>query len=99
MALPPEFRFYSNWQPPTRELKALSARHRRVFLLEYRCFESDFRRQMLIQDGDVIEHVQRIGYQGPCYLFAGMIHPLVDLFPTYLRRHTLAQHAAERVEE
>jgi hypothetical protein len=95
-----EFRFFSKWQPPIDALRALSAERKgKTLLLEYWCWESGFRGQAVIRDGEVVEHVHRVGYDGPSYLFADITHPIVDLSSRYLGPGTLAQQAAGRLQD
>jgi hypothetical protein len=97
---PTEFRFRSGWIPPMDALTAFSAEHKgETLLLRYSCWESGFRGQAVIENGGVIEHIHRYGYYGPGFLFADMTHPLVDLFLPYLEARTLAQDAAQRLQD
>ena len=96
----PMFHFETNWEPPERELIALSKKCRRLrFLLEYSCWESGFRGQMVICNGEVIEYAHRQGYDGPAYLFAEITHPLVQLWGPYMERRTLEQQALDRLQD
>jgi hypothetical protein len=54
------------------------------------------RGQAVIRDGKVIEHIHRVGYQGPGYLFADLTHPVVDLSAAY-SESTLALKARKRL--
>jgi hypothetical protein len=95
-----QFLFKTKWQPPVNALLTLSKRHpAAVFLLDYLCWESDFRGQLVIQDGKVIESIRRTGYYGSAYLWSDITHPVVDLFGPYVAPKTLAQHAAERIQD
>jgi hypothetical protein len=97
---PEQFLFNTKWQPPVNALLTLSERQpAAVFLLDYLCWESDFRGQLVIQDGKVIESIRRTGYNGPAYLWSDITHPVVDLFGPYVAPKTLAQHAAERIQD
>jgi hypothetical protein len=97
---PEQFRFKTKWQPPVNALLTLSKRHpAAMFLLAYSCWESDFRGQVVMQDGEVIESVRRTGYNGPAYLWSDITHPVVGLFGSYVAPKTLAQHAAERIQD
>jgi hypothetical protein len=96
----PRFRFETDWQPPEKELIVLSKKCRRLyFLLEYSCWESGFRGQMVIGNGEVIESVYRRGYDGPGFLFADITHPLVQLWGPYMGLQTLAEQALNRVQD
>jgi len=53
----------------------------------------------VIQNGKMIEYIQRTGYYGPAYLWSDITHPVVDLFGPYVAPKTLAQHAAERIQD
>ncbi|MFI5117165.1 MAG: hypothetical protein ACHP8B_10765 [Terriglobales bacterium] len=95
-----EFHFKTKWQPKLEALTALSEKRKGIpFLLEYSCWESGFRGQAVIQNGKVVEHTNRVGYDGPAYLFADLTHPLVDLFSRYLEPRTLALQAAGRLQD
>lgn len=93
-------RFYyrTDWRPNMDALFRLSGRYKGSFLLEYSCWESGFRGQAVIRNGEAIEHVHRLGYKCPGYLFADVTHPLVDLFGPYLQP-TLAEQAAHRLQD
>jgi hypothetical protein len=81
-------------------LLALSKNHpATVFLLDYLCWESGFRGQLVVRDGKVIESIRRTGYNGPAYLWSDITHPVVDLFGPYVAPKTLAQHAVERIQD
>lgn len=97
---PEQFLFNTKWQPPVNALLTLSKRQpAAVFLLDYLCWESDFRGQLVMQDGEVIESIRRTGYHGPAYLWSDITHPVVDLFGPYVAPKTLAQQAAERIQD
>src|ERR1022692_1194737 len=97
---PEQFLFNTKWQPPVNALLTLSKLlPAAVFLLDYLCWESDFRGQVVIRDGKVIESIRRTGYYGPAYLWSDITHPVVDLFGPYVAPKTLAQHAAERIQD
>jgi hypothetical protein len=95
-----KFRFRTKWAPPVSDLIKLSRKmERQTFLLEYRCWESGFRGQMVIRAGRCLEDVHRCGYDGPDYLWADITNPVVDLVDPYLNNPTLAQHARARVHD
>ena len=97
---PEQFLFKTKWQPPVNALLTLSKlQPAAAFLLDYLCWESGFRGQLVIQDGKVIESIRRTGYYGPAYLWSDITHPVVDLFGPYVAPKTLAQHAAERIQD
>ena len=97
---PEQFLFKTKWEPPVNALLTLSKRYpAAVFLLDYLCWGSDFRGQVVMQDGKVIESIRRTGYRGPAYLWSDITHPVVDLFGPYVAPKTLAQHAAERIQD
>jgi hypothetical protein len=97
---PTEFWFKSKYGPPVSRISALSAKRKdEAFLLEYWCWESDFRGQEVIKNGSSTERIHREGYRGPAFLFADMTHPLVDLLWPYLGPRTLAQHAGRRLQD
>src|SRR5215470_13433195 len=96
----PTFQFNTKWWPPVKALMALSKKRKGdYFLLEYSCWESHFRGQMVIHDGEQIEDVHRLGYNGPSFLFADITHPLVDLFGPYAALQTLAEQATGRLQD
>jgi len=96
----PEFNFKTNWEPPESVLVALSKKLSGVhFLLEYSCWESGFRGQMVIYNGEVIERAQRRGYGSPTFLFADITHPLVQLGEPYIQPQTLEQQALNRLQD
>src|ERR1019366_5388627 len=73
---PEQFLFKTKWEPPVNALLTLSKRYpAAVFLLDYLCWESDFRGQVVMQDGKVIESIRRTGYRGPAYLWSDITHP------------------------
>ena len=87
------------WQPPIEALMALSSeRKRKTLLLEYWCWESGFRGQAVIRDDEVVEHVHRVGYDGPAYLFADITNPIVTS-PVGTGARTLAHQAAGRLQD
>jgi hypothetical protein len=97
---PTQFHFRTNWQPPVNALLTLSKSHSAtVFLPDYLCWESGFRGQLVVRDGKVIESIRRTGYNGPAHLWSDITHPVVDLFGPYMAPKTLAQHAAERIQD
>ena len=96
----PEFNFKTNWEPPEKVLVALSKKFSGVhFLLEYSCWESGFRGQMIICNGEVIERAHRRGYGSPTFLFADITHPLVQLWGPYIEPQTLEQQALNRLQD
>jgi hypothetical protein len=96
----PELNFKTNWQPPESVLVALSKKFSGVhFLLEYSCWESGFRGQMVIYNGEVIEYAHRRGYGSPTFLFADITHPLVQLWGPYIEPRTLEQQALNRLQD
>ena len=96
---PEQFLFKTKWEPPANALLTLSKRQpAAVFLLDYLCWESGFRGQMVIRNGEAIESIHREGYNGPGYLSSDITHPLTSLFSPYL--HTaLADRAAQRLRD
>jgi hypothetical protein len=96
---PEQFLFKTRWEPPVKVLLTLSKRHpAAVFLLDYLCWESGYRGQVVIRDGEVIERVHREGYNGPGYLWSDITHPLTSLFSPYLQ-NTLASRTAQRLKD
>jgi hypothetical protein len=96
----PEINFKTNSEPPETVLVALSKKFRGVhFLLEYSCWESGFRGQMVICSGEVIERAHRRGYGSPTFLFADITHPLVQLWGPYIEPRTLEQQARNRLQD
>lgn len=96
----PTFSFMTDWDTPMNELRALSEElGAQQLLLKYSCWESGFRGQMVISDGEVVEHIHRLGYGVPGFLFTDITHPLVDLIGPYMTPKTLAQHACERLQD
>jgi len=96
---PMQFHFRTDWQPPVKTLLILSTQNRGVlFLLDYLCWESGFRGQVVIRNGEVIERIHRKGYNGPSYLWTDITHPLTSLFSPYLH-NTLADRAAQRLKD
>jgi hypothetical protein len=67
----PRFQFETATGPDIEALAKLSEKTRGVwFLVKYSSWESGYRGQTVIRDGTVIEHIHRVGYHGPGYLFA-----------------------------
>jgi len=96
----PMFWFTTDWETPVKELRVLSEEiGAQQLLLEYSCWESGFRGQMVISEGEVIEHIHRLGYNGPAFLFADITHPLIDLLRPYMTPKTLAQQANDRLQD
>jgi hypothetical protein len=98
-ARPGEYLFKTKWEPPVNALVTLSKCHSdATFLLDFRCWESDFRGQLVIQNGEVTEYVRRAGYCGPSFLWSDITHPVIDLFSAH-PQHTLAESATQRLQD
>lgn len=91
------FDFTTKWAPKVDAVIEVSKKRKdHVFLLSYGGFETQRNGQVVIRGGDVLESFDRIGYFG---LFDELEHPTLDLFFPHLRKRTLAECAANRLQD
>jgi hypothetical protein len=93
------FRFITKSEVPLQKFTTLSAKRRgETFLVKHNCDEQEFRGQLIIRDGVVLERIYRQGFYAPT-VWANVTHPVVDLFEAHLEPRTLAQAASSRLED
>jgi hypothetical protein len=91
------FDFTTKWAPKVDAVIELSKkRNDHVFLLSYGGFETQRNGQVVIRNGNVLDSFDRPGYSG---LFDEIEHPTLDLFFPYLGKRTLAERAANRLQD
>ena len=93
------FRFITKSDVPLQKFTTLSTKRRgETFLVKHSCDEQEFRGQLIIRDGLVLERIYRQGFYAPT-VWAKVTHPVVDLFEAHLEPRTLAQAANSRLKD